>query len=123
MDITSILSDPDLGGTTFTVIRRVFRADSGTSTQIAESTSTATGCIHPGSAETLSQLPEEDRREEFIVIYTTFALSLGSSEGITFTAPDRILWNSRAWRLVRVKPWNPFGFVQAFAVLVSDESY
>ena len=120
MDITEILSDPDLGGATFTVTRRVYRADSGASTLIAESTSTASGCVHPGTPEMLAQLPEEDRREEFIVIYTTFPLSLGQSDGISFTAPDRILWNSRTWRVVLLKPWTPFGFVQALAVFVTD---
>jgi hypothetical protein len=35
-------------------------------------------------------LPEEERHEEFIAIYTDFALSLGSDHGSTYTGPDRI---------------------------------
>ena len=115
-DVHGLLSDPELGGTSFTVERTVYKRDQEESSPIARSRISAAGCVHPGPPELLRQLPEEDRAEEYIAVYTAFALSLGSDDGPTYSGPDRILWNGGTWRVVRVKPWPAFGFVSALAV-------
>ena len=116
IDISSAILDPELGSVSFTVERSVWKRDQGENVLLAKSTASAVGCIHPGTAETLSQLPEEDRHEEHIVIYTTYPLSLGQNDGITFTVPDRILWDNACWLVVRIKDWFSFGYGQALAV-------
>ena len=121
LDVTAILSDPELGGTTFTVERIVYGRSGGEAAPKAVTRFTVTGCVHPGTPEQLQQLPEEDRHEEFIVIYAPDVFSLGMNHGVTFSGPDRILWNDRVWRLVKMKPWTAFGFVQGFAVLIDQE--
>lgn len=121
LDVTTLLSDPELGATTFTVERTVYKRSAGETIPLARSTFAVTGCIHPGTPQELSQLPEEDRHEEFIVLYAPGQLSLGENAGLTWTGPDRIHWHDRLWRLVRLKPWSAFGFVQGFAVLVPEE--
>ena len=64
----------------------------------------ASGCVHPGTPEMLRLLPEEDRHEEYIEVYTGFALNLGEDDGgVNYTAPDRILWNGSTWRVVKVR--------------------
>ena len=120
--ISPAIMDPELGSITFTVERSVWKRDQGENVLLAKSTASAVGCIHPGTAETLSQLPEEDRHEEHIVIYTAYPLSLGQNDGITFTVPDRILWNSQTWRVVRIRDWSAFGYIQALAVLIREGS-
>ena len=68
-------------------------------------------------------LPEEEREEQFIAIYTDYALSTGTPEGagaVSFTAPDRNHWNSQTWRVVRVRDWQMFGYYQAYAVLMQE---
>ena len=122
LDVASILNDPELGSTTFTVERTVYKRAAGEVTALARSTFPVTGCVHPGSPEQLQQLPEEDRHEEYIVVYCPPVLSLGENHEITYTRPDRILWGGKTWRLVRLKPWTAFGFVQGVAVLVQSES-
>ena len=67
-------------------------------------------------------LPEEERHETFIAIYTDFALSLGSDHGSTYTGPDRIYWNGETWRVVRVRDWAMFGYYQALAVKMLQPS-
>ena len=67
-------------------------------------------------------LPEEDRHETVIVIYTDFALSLGTNEGVTYTGPDRIHYGGQVWRVVRVRDWSAFGYYQGYAVLVKEGS-
>ena len=121
MDITSAVFDPELGCTAFTVDRIMYtRSRSGTTSRTV--TAQAMGCIHPGTPEMLQLLPEEEKAEEFIAIYTDYALSTGTPEGsgASFTGPDHIHWNNRTWRVVRVRDWQMFGYYQAYAVLMKE---
>ena len=86
-------------------------------------TARARGCVHPGTPEMLKILPEEEQNETYIVIHTDFALSTGTPEAAgasSFSAPDRIRWNGRTWRTVRVRDWQEFGYSQALAVLMHE---
>ena len=119
----SAILDPELGCTAFTVERITYtRSRSGTSSK--SRTEQALGCIHPSTPEMLKLLPEEEKAEEFIVIYTDHPLSIGTSEedgASTFTGADRIRWNGRTWRVVRVLDWSAFGYCRACAVLMREE--
>ena len=122
MQVIDAIFDPELGSTAFTVERITYtRARTGTTSRTT--TARAMGCIHPGTPEMLQLLPEEEKAEEFIAVYTDYPLSTGTPEeegAVSFTAPDRILWNGRTWRVVRVRDWQPFGYVQAYAVLIEE---
>ena len=122
MQISDALFDPELGCTAFTVERITYtRSRSGTTSRTV--TSQVLGCIHPGTPEMLQLLPEEEKNEQFIAIYTDYALSTGTPEGsgaVSFTAPDRIHWNSQTWRVVRVRDWQMFGYYQGYAVLIHE---
>ena len=84
MDISSVVFDPELGCTAFTVDRITYtRTRAGTTSRTV--TAQAMGCIHPGTPEMLQLLPEEEREEQFIAIYTDYALSTGTPES---TAPS-----------------------------------
>ena len=121
MDISSAVFDPELGCTAFTVERITYtRSRSGTTSRTV--TAQAMGCIHPGTPEMLQLLPEEEKAEEFIAVYTDYALSTGTPEstGASFIGPDRIHWNNRTWRVVRVRDWSGFGYYQGYAVLLRE---
>ena len=121
MQISDALFDPELGCTAFTVERITYtRSHLGTTSR--SMTAQAKGCIHPGTPEMLELLPEEERNEQFIAIYTDYALSTGTPEaaGASFIAPDRIHWGGRTWRVVRVRDWEMFGYYQAYAVLMQE---
>ena len=119
MEIVSAIMDPELGCSAFTVERLTYtRGAEGTSSQ--SRTFSAVGCVHPGTPEMIRLLPEEERHEEFIAIYTDFALSLGADHGSTYTGPDRVHWDGGIWRVVRVRDWAMFGYYQALAVLLHE---
>ena len=122
MEMTSAILDPELGCTAFTVERiTCIRTREGTASR--RTTVRARGCVHPGTPETLRLLPEEEKVDQFIVIYTGYALSTGTSEAAgagSFTAADRIHWNGQTWRVVRVRDWSMFGYCQALAVLMRE---
>ena len=120
MDLSPVLTDPEMGFTGFTVLRTSYRRQGGESVP-SNQLLPASGCIHPGSPEMLQLLPEEERHEEFIEVYTAFPLSLGENGGgAEYSVPDRILWNGETWRVVQVKNWGTFGFVQALAVRMHE---
>jgi len=121
MDISSAVLDPELGCTAFTVERITYtRSRSGTTSRSV--TEQARGCIHPGTPEMVQLLPEEERKEEFIAIYTDYALSTGTEEssGASFIGADRVHWGGQTWRVVRVRDWQMFGYYQAYAVLMHE---
>ena len=121
MNITDAIFDPELGCTAFTVERITYtRSRSGTTSR--STTARAMGCIHPGTPEMIRLLPEEEREEQFIAIYTDYALSTGTPEstGASFMGPDRIHWNNQTWRVVRVRDWAMFGYYQALAVMLQE---
>jgi hypothetical protein len=120
MDIISAIMDPELGRSAFTVERLTYtRTVEGTASRSV--TYQAMGCVHPGTPEMIQLLPEEERHEEFIAIYTDFALSLGADHESTYTGPDRIHWNGETWRVVRVRDWAMFGYYQGLAVKMKEE--
>ncbi len=121
MDVMSALFDPELGSTSFTV-ERITCTRSRERTTSRSVTEQARGCVHPGTAEALKLLPEEERQEACIVIYTDYPLSTGTPEdaGGSFTGADRIRWNGQIWRVVKVRDWSAFGYVQAYAVLLQE---
>lgn len=124
MQIIDAILDSELGCTDFTVVRITYtRSRAGTSSRSV--TAQATGCIHPGTPEMIQLLPEEEKNETFIVIYTNYPLSTGTHEGSgasSFTGPDRITWGGHSWRVVRVRDWEMFGYYQAYAVLMHEEA-
>ena len=122
MDMTSAIFDPELGCAVFTVERVTYtRSREGITSR--SRTEQARGCIQPGTAEMLKLLPEEEQCESCIVIYTDYALSTGDpgSDGAAFTAPDRICRNGQTWRVVKVRNWQDFGYVQAWAVRIRED--
>ena len=121
MDISFAVFDPELGCTAFTVERITYtRTRVGTTSRSV--TAQAAGCIHPGTPEMIQLLPEEEKNEQFIEIYTDYALSTGTPEGsgASFIGPDRIHWKNQTWRVVRVRDWQAFGYCQAYAVLIHE---
>ena len=120
IDLSYALADPELGFTAFTVLRATYRLQDGTSIPEGQ-TLPASGCVLPGTPEMVHLLPEEERHEEFIAVYTDFALSLGENGGgAEYSVPDRSFWNGAVWRVVRVKDWSMAGYVQGVAVKMHE---
>ena len=122
MEITSAIFDPELGCSAFTVERITYTRSRGGTTSHSV-TEQALGCIHPGTPEMLQLLPEEEKAEEFITIYTDYPLSTGTEElsgALSFTGADRVYWGGKTWRVVRVRDWQMFGYYQAYAIRIQN---
>ncbi len=121
MEIGNAILDPEMGCTAFSVERITYTRSRERTTSISR-IEQSSGCIHPGTVEALKLLPEEEKNEQFIVIYTDYALSTGTHEdaGVSFVGADRIHWNGQIWRVVKVRDWSAFGYVQALAVKMEE---
>ncbi len=120
-DEASALLDPELGFLSFIVRRLTYRLSQGTIT-VTHADHATEGCIHPGTPEMAQLLPEEERHQELIAVYTSFPLSMGGNPGgVTWTAADRILYDGKVWKLTKLRDWSSFGYYQALATL-TDES-
>ena len=121
-DLSTILLDPDLGASSFTILRREFRRIKGETTETTLRIPTA-GCIHPGTPELVQLLPAEQRADAFIRITTPSRLQTGEEEssGRTFSVPDRILWHNQIWKVVHVRDWSQFNYCEALAVRLKGE--
>lgn len=120
-EFDEVLADPEMGAASFLVTRTNYRRTRG---QLVDSTTLmeAEGCIHPGTPEMLQLVPEEERREKYIVIYTSFRLRDGENpSGSSFQAADRITYDGAEWRVIRVQEWREFNYVQALAVKMEED--
>ena len=119
LDVSSILSDPELGGAVFTVTRKTYRRELGEVVLSESEGFTASGAVQPASSEDLALFPQEERSEDMIVILSPFHFSLGAADpsGLTFTSADTVRWQGRVYRVVRVKDWlSQGGYRKAWAV-------
>lgn len=108
-DVTEILDDPEVGGgVSFTVERVVNTRHHGNVTQSTE-TYQCTGNIQPAGKSSQTSTTEALLTED-IQIYTTFPLSTGINNGLTFTESDRVLYDGKTWKVTSVQNWEKWGF-------------
>ena len=123
LDLSSILTDEDLGGTPFTVLRRSYRHLEGIPVLESEQTFSVSGNIQPASPEDLSLFPEEERSAEWILVLSPIRLQTGESpSAASFLSADHILYRGRKYRVARVRNWLPQGgFHKAWAIRQREE--
>ena len=118
IQITDAITDSDLGGTPFTVVRRTYRKSGGEAVPEREDRYETFGTVHPAKLSDLQLLPEEYRNETVLHIHSPVSLSLGGPlDDLHFTAPDLVICRLCTYLVISVRSWMDFGFCRAFAVL------
>ena len=118
LNFDEILSDPDLGSGTFSILRRTWTQECGVPRMTGVEEIFAFGTVHPALPAQLELLPEEYRHEPVVLIHSTEPLSLGEEQGDSWTAPDEILCGDAVYRVFQVRPWQAYGFWKAWAVRI-----
>ena len=118
MNIDNILTDPELNGLSFSIVRKTWTTESGIPRMVDLEEIFAQGTIHPADPTRLDLLPEESRHEPIVLIHSTEPLSLGEQAGDTWTSPDEIHAGDRVYRVFQVRPWQAFGFWKGWAVQI-----
>ena len=115
--LSDIATDPELGGSAFTILRDHMILQSGESLLESRKSFATFGVVQPARDQDLSLVPEEYRSEKLYTFYSPIPFSLGSRpDAAHFTAPDRIVWQDRCFLVIAMKDWTPFGFSRAIAV-------
>ena len=113
LDVTEILSDPDLADT-FTVARRTDTVSAtGRSTMTEVLTEDVVGVVTPGDTGSLLRKDDSSMTDRVISISTTFRLR-GTGAGFQ---PDVIIYDGVRYTVKAVQLWNRFGqgFINAVA--------
>ena len=118
MDFDSILADPEMGGTDFIILRRVWTQESGVPELIDLERIFSYGTIPPASSEDLERTPEESVYEPVYLIHSAEPLCLGEEDGDTWTAPDEISDGENTYRVFQGRDWPSHGFWKAWAVQI-----
>ena len=116
VDVVDLLSDPDVAGEDFQVLRTTRTLINGRTVDTPSQLS-AYGSIAPASGSQLLIIPEAERVGSFISVVTPFILQPLTNT----TAPDQVIWNGGTYRVRTVKNWENFGqgFCEATCELVS----
>ena len=123
LNLTPVITDPELGAAPFSVLRSFYRQSAGEKVFDHLEEYETFGSVHPAKMEELQLLPEEYRSKQVLVFHSPVPLSLGIKlTDTTFTAPDRILYQFVHWQVISVRDWSSFGFCKAYAVRVKGET-
>lgn len=76
------------------------------------------GAIHPASASQLKLLPEGERRDFTIAVYSDQDILMADGTGIQ---SDVVIWKGKTFRVAYSKDWSDNGYWFALAVEFSDE--
>ncbi len=120
MELISTITDPELGGCSFSVIRETWRQTYGKTVLVSEECfDNISGNIQPATSEDIKLFPQEERSEEIIQILAPFAFSSGvrDPEEASFTVSDKIEYRGATYKLIKTKNWShPGGFHKAWAI-------
>lgn len=111
IEISELMTDPDFAQPF--VIRRVSGAFAGEGEFTrTETTVNASGVIQPASEDDLKMLPEGERSDSAIKVYSKTELRRGDGAG---TESDVIEWLGKRYRVMQSKPWQLHGYYFAIA--------
>lgn len=117
MDLTDLLTDPDLGAQEFAWGRITEAVNNLGRAEHTEVQAQAEGIVQPAPGRECERLPEGDRAKSVIVVYTQAELCAGQGE----RKPDRIYWRGGAYRVALAEPWwEAGGYIKVLAVLEQD---
>ena len=115
--MTDIILDEEMGATSFVIYREHKELVDGEAEEDGIEEIVTSGVVHPTRESELEMVPQEYRREMLCSFYSPVGFSLGSRDGGTrYTAPDRIHYEGKEYRVIAVKNWQRFGFSKAIAV-------
>lgn len=118
LDVSDLLSDPDIAGQAFTVIRSTVTVGMDGQGIGTVSTIQAIGSVQPAGSQDLMRLPEGDMQTGAIKIRTVFRLTSGGAD----FSKDIVQWPASTgarYFVQTVDDWSQFGvgYVEALATL------
>ena len=110
-DVTDVLTDPELGSQFFHIYRSSGRWESGRFHGVTQKIA-AYGNIQPSTQEQVNQVPDGDRVNGMITVWSTVPVLLAGQREPNNLA-DEIQWNGNRYKAVALMPWTDYGFCVA----------
>jgi len=111
LDVSDVLRDPDLVQSV-QVTRAAEDVDDHGRTLLTPGEISIQGVVHPATEEQLQRLPEADRSNETIAVYTATRLTAGDDTH----APDVVTWKGGTYLVKGVWDYSDYGYFEALAV-------
>lgn len=113
MYLRALITDPDLGGTSFVYWRAVERVTDKGRAEKSPELHTAVGNIQPAPGKERELLEEGERQKAAILVFTPAALTAGEDK----TKADRLAYDGGLYRVSLAETWQGHaGFTKAVAV-------
>lgn len=113
LDLLEMITDPDLGGTSFIYGRAIEVVNSKGRSEKTEELHPAEGNIQPAPGKERELLEEGERQKAAILIFTPEKLTSGEDK----TKADRVYHDCGVYRVSLAEPWQQHaGFTKAVAV-------
>ena len=113
-DLAELVTDPELGGTTFEYGRIVETVNDKGRAEFIETRLPGVGNIQPAPGKERELLPEADRGKAAVLVFTAVPLRAGGPDN---QKADRIYYQGIAYRVSLAEPWREHGgFTKAIAV-------
>ncbi len=116
VDVTEILTDPDVAGQEFTVLRRQEVVNSFGESTWSTARIMVTGSVQPSGDQGLIREEGLDAQAKSIEVYTTYRLrGVAKGPDAARWKPDIVVWNNNHFEVVNVDSFSSFGagFVKA----------
>lgn len=118
IDVTDLLTDPEIAGQSFTVLRSAITVGTDGQSSATATTIPIIGSVQPAKSSDMQRLPDGTSQVGTIRIRTTFRLTSGGAS----TGPDVIVWPASTGLRYVVQTsddWTQFGagFIDALATL------
>lgn len=113
MDVGELMIDPELGARGFTLRRSKPPkfANEGV-LQPAYGETPMTGIVQPATAREIQLLPEGERLDAVISVWSADELRCGDGK---LQQPDVLVIDGELFRVVKCEPWQQGGYWRAFA--------
>lgn len=117
--IADVVNDPDFAQN-FTITRSQGGQFKLGRWQNATTSVAAWGSIQPPNPEELEQVPEGDRVLGLIAIHSSQPIYETNVE-LTNGISDIVIWHNQNYRVVKVFPWQDYGYWKALATRMSGQ--
>lgn len=109
IDVSELLVDPDFVDPVTILRTEITMTQDGTYTETIQTITGVLMSVQPASGQTLMIVPEDQRVDGMLEVWTQFALRESNPDADPVQKPDRIVWKGRTLLLTKLDSWQNYG--------------
>lgn len=123
ISLIEVVNDPDFAQN-FVITRSSGSFNTSGIWSNVQTAVSAYGILQPATNEELEQIPDGDRVKGVISVHTSqviYETHTTATNDVNAGISDLIIWNLQNWRIVKLFPWQDFGYFKGLCVRMSGE--